>query len=191
MKITTKEIFNDKFYSDIKYYINNIGGNIENIIIKSVFDNYNNIGEYCLEIETDDISKYKLAIQSLIRFEINKHQTIFQNFTTELKLKGLDYTKIFNDNSTIDMTRNTNGHSYGMNEDAPINSDIEIINTPYKKVQTQNNNNETGKDTTTKNYNETNPYYYEQYMNVVKKYNILLILDSCAQSVIDSYNTII
>lgn len=85
-----------------------------------------------------------------------------------------------------------------MHENAPINAELGIINTPNEK-QINNNTNEskkTGEDIFTTTYgsnvsdihNEISPDIYKEYMKVLEKYNIPTLIENIYRKIIYEFN---
>ena len=176
------------------YCIGIMGTTGSDILIKTIKDissKYELLGYECVPLIVDDINDYGNIISNICRLQLDKYRYVFKQTSSTLSLTKLDNSKIITDYTSTSNNRNTSGTSNGMSENAPINADINTINSPNTKAQTKTEGAVTDDGSVQKDYSETNPYYYDTYMSILKKYNIFNIIDSAIQKILVEYSAII
>lgn len=195
-------IFQSRF-SDIDYKIvDKIKGYLANAIPNSNvtdFDNilqeitspYSNLLYNCIPLNIEREEDYSDIISYIIINHLNRYRNVFQNCDKTLKLLGLKFDKNGTDNTTTNNTKTNSGDSSGMSENAPINADINTINSPNTKAKTQTHASQNDNGSSNNTYNESNPYYYDTFLSIIKRYNIPAIINNGIQKILVEYSTII
>lgn len=195
-------IFQSRF-SDIEYnIINKIGIYLSNaipnsnatdfdIILQEITSPYSNLLYNCIPLNIEREEDYSDIISYIIINHLNRYRNIFQNCDKELKLLGLKFDKNGTDNTTTNSTKQNSGSSNGMSENAPINADINSIVSPNTKAQTATSATQNDNGSSENTYNESNPYYYDTFLSIIKRYNIPSIINSGIQKILVEYSTII
>ena len=195
-------IFQARF-SDIDYdIINKIGVYLSNaipnsnatdfdIILQEITSPYSNLLYNCIPLNVDNESDYQNIIGYIVINHLNLYRNVFQNCDKELKLLGLKFDKNGTDNTTTNNTKQNSGSSNGMSENAPINADINSIVSPNTKAQTKTTATQNDNGSSENTYNESNPYYYDTFLSIIKRYNIPSIINSGIQKILVEYSSII
>lgn len=162
-----------------------------------------------LTVEDDEFKEkyYMHNISKIIcRTFIRNKQIISQMVENSNKLLGLEYEKIVKDiNRKSGNDTHTNSgedviENKAMVETSPITSGSSIDGEPNYAIDTPSGRNmgksstEYGKITTidynssnSNDANESNPYYFEKFMQIIEKYNIYTIYDTAIRSVIKEF----
>lgn len=195
-------IFQSRF-SDIDYtIINKIGIYLANaipnsnatdfdIILQEITRPYSNLLYNCIPLNIEREEDYSDIISYIIINHLNQYRNVFQNCDKELKLLGLKFDKNGTDNTNTNNTKENSGSSNGMSENAPINADINSIVSPNTKAQTTTSATQNDNGSSKNTYNESNPYYYDTFLSIIKRYNIPSIINSGIQKILVEYSTII
>lgn len=190
-------------FSDIDYnIINKIGVYLSNaipnsnatdfdIILQEITSPYSNLLYNCIPLNIEREEDYSDIISYIIINHLNNYRNVFQNCDKELKLLGLKFDKNGTDNTTTNNTKQNSGSSNGMSENAPINADINSIVSPNTKAQTTTSATQNDNGSSENTYNESNPYYYDTFLSIIKRYNIPSIINSGIQKILVEYSTII
>lgn len=141
--------------------------------------------------ESEDEQQICVYIYDYACLKIMKY---FSNKTEILNSTNEDLKSLINlemEKSTTKTYANEEGISgtYAMNENAPINANLTEINTPHMKSQASGNSTRTFLNP--EEYKEKNPYYYEKYMQILSKYNIMSLISEAVKTTIYEFNTLI
>lgn len=161
------------------------------IVLEEITSPYDFLEYKCIPLSVDRQDEYQNIIAYVVINHLNRYRNVFQNCDKELKLLGLKFDKNGTDNTTTNNTKENNGGSNGMSENAPISADINSIVSPNTKAQTTTHATITDNGTDTNTYNESNPYYYDTFLSIIKRYNIPSIINSGIQKILVEYSTII
>lgn len=177
-----------------------------NILTKAYCDGeYKYIPIYHKELLDDD--RYYEMLKSRIIQKLNKYTNLFQKFKND-GLKELSFnrdlsintTKGGKDTITKDYDTIINGENTlkSVNEIAPINASLDIIDTPNEKSINKNSNEskKTGSDTIDTIYGgtvndihkEISPELYEKFLKILDKYNIPQIIENIYRTIIYEFN---
>lgn len=195
-------IFQSRF-SDIDYKIvDKIKGYLANaipnskatdfdIILQEITSPYSNLLYNCIPLYIEREEDYTDCISSIIINHLNRYRNIFQNCNKELKLFNLRVDKNITEKTTTKNTKTNSGDSSGMSENAPINADINTINSPNTKAKTQTHASQNDNGSTDYTNTENNPYYYDTFLSIIKRYNIPGIINNGIQKILVEYSSII
>ena len=196
--MVVQALFKDIHYSivtKIKTYLkeaipNSIQSDFD-IVLEEITSPYDFLEYKCIPLSVDREDDYQNIIAYIIINHLNRYRNIFQNCDKELKLLGLKFDKNGTDNTTTNNTKQNSGSSNGMSENAPINADINSIVSPNTKAQTATSATQNDNGSSKNTYNENNPYYYDTFLSIIKRYNIPSIINSGIQKILVEYSTII
>lgn len=160
-------------------------------VLIEISNPYSTLCYNCIPLNVDTEEEYQNIIVYIIINHLNRYRNIFQNCDNELKLLGLKFDKNGTDNTTTNNTKENSGSSNGMSENAPINADINSIVSPNTKAQTKTSATQNDNGSSENIYNESNPYYYDTFLSIIKRYNIPSIINSGFQKILVEYSTII
>lgn len=179
----------------IKEYLQNAipNSNVSDfdIVLEEISSPYSNLKYNCIPLNVDVEEEYFSIIGYIVINHLNRYRNVFQNCDKELKLLGLKFDKNGTDNTTTNNTKQNSGSSNGMSENAPINADINSIVSPNTKAQTATSATQNDNGSSENTYNESNPYYYDTFLSIIKRYNIPSIINSGIQKILVEYSTII
>lgn len=147
--------------------------------------------------------------KTLARPFIRNRQVLLQFDNTIASLEGLnqykeiDYSHKQTGTISEEIIKDETDVGKSMGENSPISSGTTVngetnytIDTPSSRSNSNfnhtadNSNTQTFNKTDTDKNKETNPYYYEKYMQVVEKYRIFDIFNEAIQQVIQEYNEV-
>ena len=181
--------------TSIQEYLSKVIPNSAELDFQSVLieisNPYSRLCYNCIPLNVDTVEEYKNIIVYIIINHLNRYRNIFQNCDKELKLLGLKFDKNGTDNTTTNNTKTNSGDSSGMSENAPINADIRSIVSPNTKAMTQTHASQNDNGSSENTYNESNPYYYDTFLSIIKRYNIPSIINSGIQKILVEYSTIV
>lgn len=160
-------------------------------VLIEISNPYSTLFYNCIPLNVDTVEEYQNIIAYIVINHLNRYRNIFQNCDNELKLLGLKFDKNGIDNTTTNNTKENSGSSNGMSENAPINADINSIVSPNTKAQTTTSATQNDNGSSENIYNENNPYYYDTFLSIIKRYNIPSIINSGIQKILVEYSTII
>ena len=184
-----------KIIDKIKVYLANAIPNSNatdfDTILQEITRPYSNLLYNCIPLNIEREEDYSDLMAYIIINHLNRYRNIFQNCDKELKLLGLKFDKNGTDNTTTNNTKQNSGSSNGMSENAPINADINLIVSPNTKAQTATSATQNDNGSSENTYNESNPYYYDTFLSIIKRYNIPSIINSGIQKILVEYSTII
>ena len=160
-------------------------------ILREITSPYSNLLYNCIPLNIERSEDYPDLMAYIVINHLNRYRNIFQNCDKELKLLGLKFDKNGTDNTTTNNTKTNSGDSSGMSENAPINADIRSIVSPNTKAMTQTHASQNDNGSSENTYNESNPYYYDTFLSIIKRYNIPSIINSGIQKILVEYSTII
>ena len=161
------------------------------IILREITSPYSNLLYNCIPLNIEREEDYSDLMAYIVINHLNLYRNVFQNCDKELKLLGLKFDKNGTDNTTTNNTKQNSGSSNGMSENAPINADINSIVSPNTKTQTTTSATQNDNGSSENTYNESNPYYYDTFLSIIKRYNIPSIINSGIQKILVEYSTII
>ena len=194
-------------------------------LIETTFDKifgiYSDMGCHFVPIYHESVSNRLQAIGGYILMKILKHASLIMNiYAVDGKLKLLNLNSgtvdkmTYNTNEGDNSTKSTQygkvinkvgeSEGYNMSENAPINADINTINTPDNKRQTiaeyDNTDTTSGNDIITDNKTVTktgtdtrditSPNDYKIYMELAYEYNIYHILLDIVKYTVWEYNRV-
>ena len=184
-----------KILDKIKVYLANAIPNSNatdfDTILQEITRPYSNLLYNCIPLNIEREEDYSDLMAYIVINHLNRYRNIFQNCDKELKLLGLKFDKNGTDNTTTNNTKQNSGSSNGMSENAPINADINSIVSPNTKAQTATSATQNDNGSSENTYNENNPYYYDTFLSIIKRYNIPSIINSGIQKILVEYSTII
>ena len=184
-----------KILDKIKDYLANAIPNSNatdfDIILREITSPYSNLLHNCIPLNIERGEDYPDLMAYIVINHLNRYRNIFQNCDKELKLLDLKFDKNGTDNTTTNNTKQNSGTSNGMSENAPINADINSIVSPNTKAQTATTATQNDNGSSENTYNESNPYYYDTFLSIIKRYNIPSIINSGIQKILVEYSTII
>ena len=160
-------------------------------ILREITSPYSNLLYNCIPLNIERGEDYPDLMAYIVINHLNQYRNVFQNCDKELKLLGLKFDKNGTDNTTTNNTKQNSGSSNGMSENAPINADINSIVSPNTKAQTTTSATQNDNGSSENTYNESNPYYYDTFLSIIKRYNIPSIINSGIQKILVEYSTII
>ena len=160
-------------------------------ILREITSPYSNLLYNCIPLNIERGEDYPDLMAYIVINHLNLYRNVFQNCDKELKLLGLKFYKNGTDNTTTNNTKQNSGSSNGMSENAPINADINSIVSPNTKAQTTTSATQNDNGSSENTYNESNPYYYDTFLSIIKRYNIPSIINSGIQKILVEYSTII
>ena len=160
-------------------------------ILREITSPYSNLLYNCIPLNMERGEDYPDLMAYIVINHLNLYRNVFQNCDKELKLLGLKFDKNGTDNTTTNNTKQNSGSSNGMSENAPINADINSIVSPNTKAQTATSATQNDNGSSENIYNESNPYYYDTFLSIIKRYNIPSIINSGIQKILVEYSTII
>ena len=160
-------------------------------VLIEISNPYSTLCYNCIPLNVDTVEEYQNLIVYIIINHLNRYRNIFQNCDNELKLLGLKFDKNGVATTTTNNTKQNSGSSNGMSENAPINADINSIVSPNTKAQTATSATQNDNGSSENTYNESNPYYYDTFLSIIKRYNIPNIINSGIQKILVEYSTII
>ena len=160
-------------------------------VLIEISNPYSRLCYNCIPLNVDTVEEYQNLIVYIIINHLNRYRNIFQNCDNELKLLGLKFDKNGIDNTTTNNTKENSGSSNGMSENAPIDANINSIVSPNTKAQTKTSATQNDNGSSENIYNESNPYYYDTFLSIIKRYNIPSIINSGIQKILIEYSTII
>ena len=160
-------------------------------VLIEISNPYSRLCYNCIPLNVDTVEEYQNLIVYIIINHLNHYRNIFQNCDNELKLLRLKFDKNGTDTTTTNNTKQNSGSSNGMSENAPINADINSIVSPNTKAQTTTSATQNDNGSSENTYNESNPYYYDTFLSIIKRYNIPSIINSGIQKILVEYSTII
>ena len=179
----------------IQEYLSKVIPNSSTLDFQSVLieisNPYSSLCYNCIPLNVDTLEEYQNIIVYIIINHLNRYRNIFQNCDNELKLLGLKFDKNGLDTTTTNNTKENSGSSNGMSENAPIDADIRTIVSPNTKAQTKTSATQNDNGSSENIYNESNPYYYDTFLSIIKRYNIPSIINSGIQKILIEYSTII
>ena len=161
------------------------------IVLKEIISPYDFLEYKCIPLIVDREDDYQNIIAYIVINHLNRYRNIFQNCNNELKLFNLRVDKNIIEKSTTKNTKTNSGDSSGMSENAPINADIGSIVSPNTKAMTQTHASQNDNGSTDYTNTENNPYYYDTFLSIVKRYNIPAIINNGIQKILVEYSTII
>lgn len=200
------DISNEDERRSARLLLNNLYSYINNLTLGYSYGEYNYIPLYTDEIISNET--YEIKLSNIFIRHLMKHIDV-------LKRATIDGLKFLNANRELVIDTKKGGSdtlqkTYGsiitgdndnksMGENAPINSDINVINTPNSKSISINHNEskKTGDDTHLTTYGmniddkhtEISPEIYNQFLKILEKYNIPSIIDGCYRKIIHEFNT--
>lgn len=160
-------------------------------MVDTIIKPYVSLEYYCIPLNVEHEEDYNEIITMVSCEYLNRYSYIFSMVTNSLDFRNLNTAKEVVETYENTGTKENNGNSKGMSENAPINADITIIDSPNTKAQTETLATQNNSDSGTKNYSENNPYYFDTFMSIMKRYNIQNIIDSAIQKILVEYTTII
>lgn len=184
-----------KIVDKIKIYLANAIPNSNatdfDTILQEITRPYSNLLYNCIPLNIEREEDYSDIISYIVINHLNRYRNIFQNCNNELKLFNLRVDKNIIEKSTTKNTKTNSGDSSGMSENAPINADIGSIVSPNTKAMTQTHASQNDNGSTDYTNTENNPYYYDTFLSIVKRYNIPAIINNGIQKILVEYSTII
>lgn len=160
-------------------------------VLTEISNPYSTLCYNCIPLNVETVEEYQNIISYIVINHLNRYRNIFQNCDNELKLLGLKFDKNGTDNTTTNNTKTNSGDSSGMSENAPINADIGSIVSPNTKAMTQTHASQNDNGSSENTYNENNPYYYDTFLSIIKRYNIPAIINNGIQKILVEYSSII
>ena len=160
-------------------------------ILTEISNPYSALCYNCIPLNVDTVEEYQNIIVDIIINHLNRYRNIFQNCNNELKFFNLRVDKNIIEKTTTKNTKTNSGDSSGMSENAPINADINTINSPNTKAKTQTHASQNDDGSTDYTNTENNPYYYDTFLSIIKRYNIPAIINNGIQKILVEYSTII
>ena len=160
-------------------------------ILREITSPYSNLLYNCIPLNIERGEDYPDLMAYIVINHLNLYRNVFQNCDKELKLLGLKFDKNGTDNTTTNNTKQNSGSSNGMSENAPINADINSIVSPNTKAQTTTSATQNDNGSSENTYNESNPYYYDTFLSIIKRYNIPSIINRSIQKILVEYSSII
>lgn len=160
-------------------------------MVDTIIKPYVSLEYYCIPLNVEHEEDYNEIITMISCEYLNRYAYIFSMVTNSLDFRNLNTAKKITENFENTGTKENNGSSKGMSENAPINADITSITSPNTKTQTETVANQNTNDSGTKNYSEDNPYYYDTFLSIMKRYNIQNIIDCAIQKILVEYSSII
>lgn len=145
----------------------------------------------CIPLNVDTVEEYQNIIAYIVINHLNRYRNVFQNCNKELKFFNLRVDKNITEKTTTKNTKTNSGDSSGMSENAPVNADINTINSPNTKAKTQTHASQNDDGLTDYTNTENNPYYYDTFLSIIKRYNIPAIINNGIQKILVEYSTII
>ena len=184
-----------KIVDKIKTYLANAIPNSKvtdfDIILQEITRPYSYLLYNCIPLYIEREQDYIDCISSIVINHLNRYRNIFQNCNKELKLFNLRVDKNITEKTTTKNTKTNSGDSSGMSENAPINADIGSIVSPNTKAMTQTHASQNDDGSTDYTNTENNPYYYDTFLSIIKRYNIPAIINNGIQKILVEYSTII
>ena len=181
----------DKIKNYLAKAIPNSNATDFDIILQEITSPYSSLLYNCIPLNIEREEDYSDLMAYIVINHLNLYRNVFQNCDKELKLLGLKFDKNGTDNTTTNNTKQNSGTSNGMSENAPINADINSIVSPNTKAQTATSATQNDNGSSENTYNESNPYYYDTFLSIIKRYNIPSIINSGIQKILVEYSTII
>lgn len=179
----------------IQEYLSKVIPNSSTLDFQSVLieisNPYSTLCYNCIPLNVYTLEEYQNIIVNIIINHLNRYRNIFQNCNNELKLFNLRVDKNIIEKSTTKNTKTNSGDSSGMSENAPINADIGSIVSPNTKAMTQTHASQNDNGSTDYTNTENNPYYYDTFLSIIKRYNIPAIINNGIQKILIEYSTII
>lgn len=160
-------------------------------IVENIVQPYNRLRYDCIPLIVDNDEEYPQILANISVQYLNRYRHLFSKCNSELEYINLKFAKEGGEDNTINNTKENTGGSNGMSENAPINADITSIVSPNTKAQTETHATQTDNGTNNKSYNENNPYYFDTYLSIIKRYNLTNIIDASIQKILVEYSTII
>lgn len=161
------------------------------IILREITSPYSNLLYNCIPLNIEREEDYSDLMASIVINHLNRYLNIFQNCNKELKFFNLRVDKNIIEKSTTKNTKTNSGDSSGMSENAPIDAKIGSIVSPNTKAITQTHASQNDNGSTDYTNTENNPYYYDMFLSIIKRYNIPAIINNGIQKILVEYSTII
>ena len=160
-------------------------------VLTEISNPYSTLCYNCIPLNVETVEEYQNIISYIVINHLNRYRSIFQNCNNELKLFNLRVDKNIIEKTTTKNTKTNSGDSSGMSENAPINANMKTINSPNTKAQTQSHASQKDDGSTDYTNTENNPYYYDTFLSIIKRYNIPSIINNGIQKILVEYSTII